>query len=132
LLKKEIRKSGVEHRVNFLGYRTDVNEIMSKAAALVVPSLSEGFGFITAEAMFNGCLVIGNNTAGTKEQFENWDNIGLPYSGHQDLVDTLKTVVDNGIEFYFQMILRGQAISSSLYSQEQSSKSVYHLYNSII
>ena len=44
---------------------------MSKALALFVPSSFEGFGFITVEAMFCGCLVIGRNTGGTKEQFDN-------------------------------------------------------------
>lgn len=39
--------------------------------ALIVPSPFEAFGLITAEAMFNKCLVIGRDTAGTKEQFDN-------------------------------------------------------------
>ena len=38
---------------------------------LIVPSIFEGFGFITAEGMANGCVVLGRNTAGTKEQFDN-------------------------------------------------------------
>jgi glycosyltransferase involved in cell wall biosynthesis len=38
---------------------------MAHATALIVSSYHEGFGFITVEAMFNGCLVIGNNKGGT-------------------------------------------------------------------
>lgn len=44
---------------------------MNRATALIVPSPFEAFGLITAEAMFNKCLVIGKDTAGTKEQFDN-------------------------------------------------------------
>jgi len=47
--------------------RDDVYAIMSRATALIVPSHFEGFGRITAEAMFNGCLVAGYNSAGTRE-----------------------------------------------------------------
>lgn len=39
---------------------------MNRATALIVPSPFEAFGLITAEAMFNKCLVIGKDTAGTK------------------------------------------------------------------
>lgn len=72
-----VDKAGLNNRVLFLGYRTDVYQLMEKAAALIVPSLNEGFGFITAEAMYNHCVVIGRDTAGTKEQFD----IGLEQIG---------------------------------------------------
>lgn len=65
--------------VYFLGPRMDIYDLMSKALMLVVPSRFEGFGFITAEAMLNRCVVVGRNTAGTKEQFDN----GLKYSGKE-------------------------------------------------
>lgn len=52
---------------------------MSKAQALIVASRFEGFGFITTEAMWNDCLVIGKNIAGTKEQFDN----GVAETGHE-------------------------------------------------
>lgn len=65
--------------VHWLGPRTDVYELMQGAIAIVVPGHNEGFGFITAEAMYNRCLVIGRNTAGTKEQFE----LGKQETGHE-------------------------------------------------
>lgn len=62
---------GLSNSVTFLGEINNVFEWMSKSKALVVPSRFEGFGFITAEAMRNGCFVIGMDNAGTKEQFDN-------------------------------------------------------------
>ena len=85
------------------------------------------FGRITAEAMFNGCLVIGNNTVGTKPE-----NLGILYTGHDQLVLALKNVVKNKIEFYFPLILKAQERAVALYSQEQNVDSVYKLYNEII
>ncbi len=85
-----INQHKMDTSVSFLGEKDNVYSIMSKATALVVPSRFEGFGFITAEAMYNDCLVIGRNTGGTKEQFDNGisltgANIGLSFETIDDL-----------------------------------------------
>ncbi len=72
--------------VKFLGQSDRVAELMRGAAATVVPSRFEAFGFTTAEAMLLGCTVIGRNTAGTREQFDNGlrttgREIGLRFGG---------------------------------------------------
>lgn len=77
--QKYINQNGLTDKVDFLGERTDVYTLMAQAKALLVPSLFEGFGFITVEAMLNHCIVIGRNTGGTKEQFDN----GLAQTGHE-------------------------------------------------
>lgn len=74
-----VRKHHLTQQVVFLGKRTDTDELMRNARALIVPSKFEAFGRCTAEGMFNGCLVIGRNTGGTKEQFDN----GLKLTGHE-------------------------------------------------
>ena len=65
--------------VRFLGQSDRVKELMRGAAATVVPSRYEAFGFTTAEAMLQGCTVIGRDTAGTREQFDN----GLRQTGRE-------------------------------------------------
>ena len=65
--------------VKFLGQSDRVAELMRGSAATVVPSRYEAFGFTTAEAMLQGCTVIGRDTAGTKEQFDN----GLRQTGRE-------------------------------------------------
>lgn len=77
--KSFISKYNLQNDILFLGQRMDVYDLMSQALMLVVPSRFEGFGFITAEAMLNHCIVVGKNTAGTKEQFDN----GLSYTGRE-------------------------------------------------
>ncbi len=72
--------------VQFLGQSDRVAELMREAAATVVPSRYEAFGFTTAEAMLQGCTVIGRDTAGTREQFDNGlrstgREIGLRFGG---------------------------------------------------
>jgi glycosyltransferase involved in cell wall biosynthesis len=130
-LQKIIDDAKLTSRVKFLGFRVDIFNLMANATALVVPSRHEGFGFITVEAMFNGCLVIGNNTAGTKEILEN-ENLGILYSGHDELVSSLKIVVLNGIESYFPLLKKAQERAVSLYSQEQNVEAVYGYYQGIL
>lgn len=126
-----------DYDIKFLGNRTDILELMSKAAALIVPSRSEGFGFITAEAMFSGCLVIGKDVAGTKEQFDNGlqktgSEIGLRYLDEAELIKRMCEVMDNGIESYFKMIDGAKQTVLSLYTAERQSENIMNFYKNII
>lgn len=78
-MKATVAECHLNDSVKFLGNRDDVYDLMRKAKAQIVSSHSEGFGFITAEAMLNNCLVIGRDTAGTKEQLD----VGLRMTGHE-------------------------------------------------
>lgn len=123
--------------IEFLGMRKDVGDIMKKAKATIVPSFFEGFGFVAAEAMFNGCLVIGRDTAGTKEQFDN----GLAYYGHEiglrfsteDELSHLLVKVSNADKNEFEeMIQDGQNTVTSLYSVEKHVEDVWEYYHEIL
>ena len=128
--------NGINDRVDFLGMRSDIYDLMYEAYALLVPSYSEGFGFITAEAMFNGCLVIGRDTGGTKEQFDNGfehtgKEIALRFNTIEKMAGRMCTVVTEGIESYFPMIYRSQSVVSDLYSIEKYVDSVHSFYGYI-
>jgi L-malate glycosyltransferase len=81
--------------------------------------------------MFNGCLVIGNNAAGTKEILEP-ENLGILYSGSDELVSAMKKVVENEIENYYPIIMKAQERLVALYSQEKNIDAVCKLYNKIM
>ena len=132
-----LNKSRITDQVTLLGLTKDVLPLYQKAKALIVPSLSEGFGFITAEAMFSGCLVIGNNTAGTKEQFDNGkeitgEEIALRYTTQEQLVQHLIDVTNNNTDYYEPMILRAQQVVAQLYSTESHAENVYNFYKEIL
>ena len=89
--------------VSFLGQVDDVYPLMAKAAATIVPSNFEAFGFTTAEAMLNGCVVIGRDAAGTKEQFDNGlrsqgREVGLRFSDRQSLLERMKFAASSSKE----------------------------------
>lgn len=130
-LHQQVEDANITSRVQFLGFRNDVHYLMSKATALIVPSRFEGFGFITAEAMFNGCLVIGNNTGGTREILEE-ENLGILYSSQGELAEVLKQVVTKGIESYYPMMKKALEKAVALYSKEQNAMEVYRYYQRIL
>lgn len=137
LVVTKIQDYGIEHQVQLLGMIDDVMPYYKNAKALIVPSLFEGFGFITAEAMFSGCLVIGNDVAGTKEQFDNGkeitgEEIALRYSTQEQLIQHLIDVTNNPSLEYEAMLLHGQAVAKQLYSIEENANKIHKFYLFIV
>lgn len=58
---------GIEGQVKFLGYRTDVQEIMAASDLFAMPSFREGVPRALLEAMDLGLPCIGSNTRGIRE-----------------------------------------------------------------
>ncbi len=121
----------LDDRIVFLGERSDLFDLMFKSTAVIIPSLNEGFGRVTVEAMIHGCLVIGRNTGGTKEILNQGKSIGLPYDTSEELLHYLITVPDN-IESYFPMIKKAQLIAVDKYSTEQNIDKTWSLYCKIL
>ena len=132
--KRVIAENGRNDVVSFWGKRSDVYDLMKQAKILVVPSLYEGFGFVTAEGMANGCLVIGRNVGGIKEQFDNGKKytgkeIALRFETQEELLEQLNNAVEND---YHEMIERGRYTAVELYSLERTSEQVEKYYKWII
>lgn len=137
LVQQKIITHNIAEKVIFLGMRNDILSLYKEAKAIIVPSISEGFGRITAEAMFAGCLVIGNDVAGTKEQFDmgktiSGDEIALRYTTQDQLVRHLLDVTDNSFKIFEPLILRGSETAVQLYSTEQHAKNIYDFYKKVI
>ena len=104
LCKAYVRLYSLTSYVDFLGPRNDVLQLMRGALALVVASRTEGFGLTAVEAMSQGCIVIGNDTTGMKEQFDRGkglagDEIGFRYNGVLELARALELVSSENKDF---------------------------------
>lgn len=130
-LKQFVINQGLETRVRFLGFRSDVDALMQRAKALIVPSINEGFGRITAEAMFNGCLVIGYKAAGTQEILEE-KGLGLLYISEEDLLECLNQVLSNKISYYKETLLRAQHEAVENYSTEMNIVKTLDFYKKVL
>lgn len=135
-LQNACKADSLVGKVLFLGFRKDVYKLMQNATALLVPSEREGFGFITAEAMYNGCLVIGRKTGGTKEQFDNGlkttgDRIGLEFETVKQLENAMIEVCTKGIGSYLDMVIRAQKTVLSLYTVENNVNQIITVYDNL-
>lgn len=136
-IKSFVEQNSMSTNVSFLGPRGDLAELMQHALAIVIPSVFEGFGFCMTEAMFNGCLVIGHNTGGTKEQFDNGKQftgkeIGLRYDTEEQLTGHLIDVAKGKPDVYADMIERASLVVGKLYSTKVCVENVYNLYKKIL
>ena len=109
---------------------------MSNAKALIVASRCEAFGFITAEAMFCGCPVIGHNTGGTKIQFDNGlklkgKEIGFRYQTEEELEQCMNDLTNNRAKIS-PMLVDAQDSVVQLYSIENNVNIVFQYYQDIM
>lgn len=127
LLSKIPHKISDNNAVKFLGFRTDRFDLMSRAQATIVPSINEGFGFITVESIMNGSVVIGRNTGGTKMIMDEVKGGTIPFATVDELADAMKCVSENGVRSYKEQVLQSQEIARHKYSIEQCGSSVYSI-----
>lgn len=67
MIEQKIEALGLNGRVDLLGVRNDIPELMSAADIFVLSSASEGFGLVIAEAMACERIVIATNSGGVSE-----------------------------------------------------------------
>lgn len=129
-LKQLSIELGCENSIEFKGFTDDVGRYMRKAVALVVASYKEGFGRMTAEALFYGCMVIGRNTGGTKEILD--ETGGLQFSTNDELFSQMVNIVNMPEQEYRQSIIKAQSRAKELYSVEAHIDAVDLFYKEII
>jgi len=91
-LKKYVAQTGLENKIKFLAYPSE--EILDILDLLVMPSQSEGFGFLIIEAFLKGVAVVGFNTGGIAEIIENKKN-GLLFEHYES--SSLKAAIEEMI-----------------------------------
>lgn len=134
---QKVKANNLSDKVEFLGVKNDVDKIMQKAISIVVPSKFEGFGRITAEAMFNGCPVIGKDTGGTKEQFDNGlyltgKEIAFRYNTSAELSVLMKNIANQDFMNTRPMVERALFTVKRLYSCENNVESTLKFYNYVL
>lgn len=128
---------GIINEVVWLGERSDVADLMYDAKALIVPSFHEAFGRIVVEAMNNGCIVLGRNCDGIKEQFDNGlrmtgNEIGLRFDDIDELAKIMCFVVQNENAFFYPMVRRSQTVANQLYTTDAYVNQTEEFYRRII
>ena len=77
--------------IDILPFQNDINQLFAHSLAFINPSIDEGLGRTTAEAMFFGCPVIGLASGGTIDLIKN-EETGYLFSSIEECADLLKRV----------------------------------------
>lgn len=136
-IQRLITNANLSNKIEFLGEVKEIHSLITGAVAVIVPSINEGFGRVMPEAMSYGCLCIGRDTAGTKEQMDNGlsftgEEIALRFLSVDELTSHLKDISLNGCGKYSSMIYRAKKTVQGLYSLNNYGDNVYKFYKDIL
>ena len=136
-IKQLVADQGVDRLVSFLGPRKDIEQLMRQARALIVASEHEGFGLCMAEAMSVGCLVIGRDTTGSREQMDNGvrltgEEIALRFGTAAQLAACLQEVTCRPATDFLPMRRRAFHTVNACYTPQVSAEAVYGFYQEIL
>ncbi len=124
---------GVAERVVFAGTVTGAakNELLRRAAVLVLPSYSENFGNVVLEAMAQGCPVVVTREVGAASIVEQ-SGAGLVVDGDAAaLAEALRRLLgDDGLRA--EMGRRGRATAVTGYSWEAVAGRMKAQYESVL
>lgn len=131
-IKNRFSNANMDDRVKFLGYQKDVTLFLNESDIFCMCTRWEAFGRTTVEAMLSGNLVIGANTAGTKDLIE--DGVtGLFYEqgNSQDLCEKMLFAINNKSESK-EMANNGRQYMFENMSAEKNADEICGLYNEIL
>ncbi len=131
-LRQLVDKMGFSDRVNFLGEREDVPELMEKADVFLLISNWEGLPLSILEAMRAGLPVIASNVGGVSEavlhQKTGWV---VPAGQDEPLLEALQTVLPDRLRL-MDMGLRGRARFEEKFTFQIMAEKTLSVYESAI
>lgn len=96
-LKRLVSEKGLNDRVHFLGYRTDMEEILQTADCFAFPSHREGLGVAAIEALLCGVPLIVSDNRGTREYaVENCNSIICDAGKSKDFAEAINLLYSDG------------------------------------
>lgn len=136
-VRQRIEQHGLTHHVEFLGKITDIDSLYECALATIIPSRFEAFGRCMPEAMAHCSIVIGRDTGGTREQFDNglaltYVEIGFRFTTTSELTDCLVRAHSLSNTDRQRITNNAYRSVSSLYSTRMYTHSILNFYQDIL
>lgn len=66
-LEAEIQEMQLDHKINLLGFRKDIPQLMQRADVVVISSYNEGFSLVAIEALFYANVLVSTKVGGSIE-----------------------------------------------------------------
>lgn len=91
-----VERNSLEKHVEFLGYRSDISDLLKKSETFVQSSEWEGLPIVLCEALAAGLPIVATNAGGTREIIDNMVNgIIVPTKNPQALAEAMYNVITN-------------------------------------
>lgn len=131
-VKRRFSDANMDSRVRFLGYQKDITPFLNESDIFCMCSKFEAFGRTTVEAMLAGNLVIGADTAGTKDLIDDGVN-GILYEqgSSKDLCEKILSAVNNKSKS-IEIADYGRQYMFENMSAERNADEIYSLYEEIL
>lgn len=131
-LKKYVADNGLQDEVMFMGYRTDVPEILSQCNVGLTASTNEAFGRITVEYMMQNLAVIASDTGANPEIIRDGDTGMLYPSGDaRQLADKMLALLQNR-NLLMRIAANGKQRALECFSSVKNSDSIFFLYKTLV
>lgn len=131
-IKSYIDRKGLNSYIEFVGYLSDINDILSKMDVGIMASYNEAFGRTTVEYMMSGLTVIATDGGANCEIVEN-EKSGLLYRAKDfyHLALQMKKVILNP-KLSNSLANEGFNRAKNEFSSLANSTKIYNLYTSIL
>jgi glycosyltransferase involved in cell wall biosynthesis len=130
-LEAQARKSGLEDRIIFLGYREDIADLLASCDLFVLPSLFEGFPLAILEAMAAGKPVITTAIDGNDEAIvEGETGLLVPPANPAALSEAIRSLLANPNRAR-ALAMHGKARVQRHFSAQTSTAKVTQIYDEL-
>lgn len=130
--KKELTKVAEYYNcsdfIDFIPVQEDVKPFFANAKAFINPSINEGMGRTTAEAMFYGCPVIAHASGGTLDLIKDGET-GYLFHTVDECTELIKKVCTENQD---KIILQAQEFAKQNLSVEKYGKKILEVYNLVL
>lgn len=123
---------GIRERIEFLGFRSDVQSLMLNADCLVLPSRWEGMPMVVLEAMALGTPVIASRVGGIAEVIEDGKTGWLVQPEHPEELANVLSCVLSKPERSFEVVTNALAVIRMRYSIEKMAEETIACYLSVL
>lgn len=131
-LKRLVSDLGLDERVRFLGFRSDIGDLLAASDVVVLPSLWEGLSISLLEAMAAGKPTITTSIGSNIEVTNNGEVACLvPPQDPVALANALQTLADDP-EMREALGVRARRRQMEHYTMERMSDSYLDLYKSLL
>lgn len=131
-LKQYVKEHNLEKIVEFVKPTKDIQKIYANTDILVVASRREAFGRVAVEGMLASCLVIGANTAGTKEIIKDRETGILYEQGNiEDLAKNIEYVCMNKKQMN-DIIKNARWYAKENFNSQQNADNINKLYHELM